>query len=41
MERPEEEIERVMQILMNAISPDVQQAAVRKCVLSRILLVLC
>ena len=41
MERPEEEIERVIQILMNAISPDVQHAAVRKCVLSKILLVPC
>lgn len=35
MERPEVEIERVMQILVRAASPDVQQAAVRKYVLSR------
>lgn len=37
MEHPEAEIERVVQMLMNAASPDVQQAAVRKCVLSKIL----
>jgi hypothetical protein len=37
MEHPEVEIERVLQFLVRAASPDVQQAAVRKCVLSKIL----
>ena len=33
MEHPEVEIERIMQMLIGAVSPDVQQAAIRKCVL--------
>ena len=37
MENPEGDIERVVQMLVRAASPDVQQAAVRKCVLLRIL----
>jgi hypothetical protein len=32
MENPEVEIERVVQLLVRAASPDIQQAAVRKCV---------
>jgi hypothetical protein len=37
MENPEVEIERIVQLLVRAASPDVQQAAVRKCVLPKIL----
>ena len=33
MENPEEEVERIVQLLARATSPDIQQAAVRKCVL--------
>lgn len=36
MEHPEVEIERVMRLLVTAASPDIQQAAVRKCVLLKI-----
>jgi hypothetical protein len=36
MENPEVEIERVVQLLVRAASPDIQQAAVRKCVCSKI-----
>ena len=33
MEHPEEEIARVVELLTSPASPDIQQAAVRKCVL--------
>jgi hypothetical protein len=32
MENPTEEIERVVQLLTRAASPDIQEAAIRKCV---------
>ena len=33
MENPQVDIERVVKILVKAASPDIQQAAIRKCVL--------
>jgi hypothetical protein len=36
MENPEVDISKVVDILVKAASPDVQQAAVRKCVLLKI-----
>ena len=33
MENPEEEIRRVVKLLTSSDSPDIQQGAVRKCVL--------